>query len=108
MMMMRLMMVMTMIVMMMMTMMVMVMVRMKRMVTIARERDANESVFTMDKGCGYVRKPASMTTEVVDGHTDCFEARTHSCEGETAARTVVDLMCAIRHYTLKQYTSGVW
>ena len=53
------------------------MVRMKRMVTIATERDANESVFTMDKGCGYVRKPASMTTDDHDGHTDCFEARTH-------------------------------
>ena len=62
-------------------MMVMMMMRMKRMVTIARERDANESVFTMDKGCGYVRKPASMTTDVADGHTDCLEARTHRCEG---------------------------
>ena len=78
------------------------------MVTIATERDANESVFTMDKGCGYVRKPASMTTDDHDGHTDCFEAGTHRCEGETAARTVVDLTCAIRHYTIKQYTSGVW
>ena len=70
---------MTMMVMTMVTMMVMLMmmVRMKRMVTIARERDANESVFTMDKGCGYVRKPASMTTtDVADGHTDCFEAGT--------------------------------
>ena len=82
------------------------------MVTIARERDANESVFTMDKGCGYVRKPAPMTTDDHDGHTDCFEAGTcihvREEDGETAARTVVDLTCAIRHYTIKQYTSGVW
>ena len=93
--------------------MVMMMVRMKRKVTIARERDANESAGTMDKGCGYVRKPASMTNDDHDGHTDCFEAGTciHVREedgGETAARTVVDLTCAIRHYTIKQYTSGVW